>query len=442
MALRGVRVVELAGLAPAPFCAMILADFGANVVRIDRPNAPDIDRLGRGKRSIILDLKKPQGVDIVKKLCASADVLIEPYRRGVMEKMGLGPNILTKDNPRLIYARLTGYGQDGPFADMAGHDINYLSLTGLLSMLGRKEGPPTPPINLLADFAGGGLMCALGISLALLERTRSGMGQIVDANMVEGAAYTGSWIYSSQDISWLWGKSRGCNLLDSGAHFYNTYKTKDGRYMAVGAIEPQFYHQLITLLGLDPDVVGQMDDSDSMKKVLEAKFKEKTQKEWTEIFDGKDACVTPVLTMEEAPHHPHNAYRGTFIPSSTNGGQYEPRPAPYLSRTPGSVQERAAPLQMEERIAESFLTKKGSDMTGKSPHNNKMEDQLLMLPPPPVFEDDFPSTHFCVFPINNTQAHVSSFSSLMKRVTNHLEQTVPSQLEGIEECIAVIPHQV
>ncbi|KAK4314263.1 hypothetical protein Pmani_014416 [Petrolisthes manimaculis] len=378
MVLRGVRVVELAGLAPAPFCGMIFADFGANVVRIDRPNAPDIDRLGRGKRSIILDLKKPQGVGIVKKLCASADVLIEPYRRGVMEKMGLGPNILTKDNPRLIYARLTGYGQDGPFADMAGHDINYLSLTGLLSMLGRKEGPPTPPINLLADFAGGSLICALGISLALLERTTSGMGQIVDANMVEGTAYTGSWVYSSQDISRLWGKSRGCNLLDSGAHFYNTYETKDGRYMAVGAFEPQFYYQMITLLGLDPDLVGQMDDFDSMKKVLEDKFKEKNQKEWTE---------------------------------------YEPRPAPYLSRTPGSVQERAAPLQMEERIAESFLTKytkKGSDMTGKSPHNNKMEDQMVMPPPPPVFEDDFPSTHSCVFPINNTQAHVSSFSSLMK----------------------------
>ncbi|KAK4314262.1 hypothetical protein Pmani_014416 [Petrolisthes manimaculis] len=374
MVLRGVRVVELAGLAPAPFCGMIFADFGANVVRIDRPNAPDIDRLGRGKRSIILDLKKPQGVGIVKKLCASADVLIEPYRRGVMEKMGLGPNILTKDNPRLIYARLTGYGQDGPFADMAGHDINYLSLTG--------------------------------------------MGQIVDANMVEGTAYTGSWVYSSQDISRLWGKSRGCNLLDSGAHFYNTYETKDGRYMAVGAFEPQFYYQMITLLGLDPDLVGQMDDFDSMKKVLEDKFKEKNQKEWTEVFYGKDACVTPVLTIEEAPHHPHNTYRGTFIPSSTNdGGQYEPRPAPYLSRTPGSVQERAAPLQMEERIAESFLTKytkKGSDMTGKSPHNNKMEDQMVMPPPPPVFEDDFPSTHSCVFPINNTQAHVSSFSSLMK----------------------------
>ncbi|KAK4314264.1 hypothetical protein Pmani_014416 [Petrolisthes manimaculis] len=418
MVLRGVRVVELAGLAPAPFCGMIFADFGANVVRIDRPNAPDIDRLGRGKRSIILDLKKPQGVGIVKKLCASADVLIEPYRRGVMEKMGLGPNILTKDNPRLIYARLTGYGQDGPFADMAGHDINYLSLTGLLSMLGRKEGPPTPPINLLADFAGGSLICALGISLALLERTTSGMGQIVDANMVEGTAYTGSWVYSSQDISRLWGKSRGCNLLDSGAHFYNTYETKDGRYMAVGAFEPQFYYQMITLLGLDPDLVGQMDDFDSMKKVLEDKFKEKNQKEWTEVFYGKDACVTPVLTIEEAPHHPHNTYRGTFIPSSTNdGGQYEPRPAPYLSRTPGSVQERAAPLQMEERIAESFLTKytkKGSDMTGKSPHNNKMEDQMVMPPPPPVFEDDFPSTHSCVFPINNTQAHVSSFSSLMK----------------------------
>ncbi|KAG7164980.1 Alpha-methylacyl-CoA racemase-like [Homarus americanus] len=237
MALRGVRVVEMAGLAPAPFCGMIMADFGASVIRIDKPNAPDIDSLGRGKRSIIVDVKKPEGRNIVKKLCSNSDVLIEPFRRGVMEKIGLGPKELKEDNSRLIYARLTGFGQSGPYADMAGHDINFVAISGLLSMLGRKEGPPTPPINLLADFAGGGLMCALGITLALFERSKSDQGQVIDANMVDGAAYTGSWLYSSRDMP-LWCKPRGRNWLDSGAHFYDTYETSDGRYMAVGAVEP------------------------------------------------------------------------------------------------------------------------------------------------------------------------------------------------------------
>lgn len=336
MALRGIRVLEMAGLAPAPYCGMVMADFGATVIRVDKPHGLDADRLGRGKRSVILDMKKPEGRSILKKMCVRTDVLIEPYRRGVMEKLGLGPNELMKENPRLIYARLTGFGQSGPFADMAGHDINYLALSGLLSLLGRKEDRPTPPINLLADFAGGGLMCAFGITLSLFERSKSGQGQVIDANMVEGAAYTGAWLYTSRDM-WIWGKPRGCNWLDSGAHFYDTYETSDGRYMAVGAIEPQFYHQFISLLGLNPEEVGQFDDFDAMKKLIQDQFKKKTVTDWMEVFDGKDACVTPVLTLDEAPLHRHNTERESFIPSTTADGQFEPRPAPHLSRTPGIV---------------------------------------------------------------------------------------------------------
>lgn len=357
MALVRIRVVEMAGLAPAPFCGMILADFGANVIRIDKTRGPDQDRLGRGKRSVALDLKKPEGINVARKLCSSADVLIEPFRRGVMEKLGLGPETLFKDNPGLIYARLTGFGQSGPCADMAGHDINYVALSGLLSMLGRKGAPPTPPINLLADFAGGGLMCALGITLALLERSKSGKGQVIDANMVEGAAYVGSWIYSSQG-AFLWGKPRGENWLDSGAHFYDTYETSDGRHMAVGAIEPQFYEELISLLGLDAEEVGQFDEPEEMKKILTAKFKEKTQAEWSKVFEGKDACVTPVLTMEEAPHHPHNVARNSFIPSVYSPDRYEPRPAPILSRTPATLPPGLRAPQIGEHTIE-ILTEAG-----------------------------------------------------------------------------------
>ncbi|XP_066940541.1 alpha-methylacyl-CoA racemase isoform X3 [Macrobrachium rosenbergii] len=349
MALRGTRVVELAGLAPAPFCGMILSDFGANVIRVDKPSGPHIDRSGRGKRSVVLDLKKREGINIVKRMCANADVLIEPYRPGVMEKIGLGPVELMKENPKLIYARLTGFGQTGPYANMAGHDINYVAISGLLSILGRKEGKPTPPINLLADFAGGGLMCAFGIALALLERSNSGLGQVIDANMVEGAAYTGSWLYSSRDL-YIWGKPRGCNWLDSGVHFYDTYETSDGKYMAVGAIEPQFYQQFITLLGLTTGDVGQLDDPDEMKKIISKRFSEKTQGEWTKVFEGKDACVTPVLSMDEAANHPHNVDRGSFIKASD--GHFEPRPAPLLSRTPGIVVEGAIPPKVGQHTCE------------------------------------------------------------------------------------------
>ncbi|XP_076742731.1 alpha-methylacyl-CoA racemase isoform X2 [Maylandia zebra] len=245
MALAGVRVIELAGLAPAPFCGMILADFGAKVIRVDRTKVPtSLDTQARGKRSVAINLKTTEGIALLRKLCIKSDVVLEPYRKGVMEKLDLGPHELLKENPRLIYARLTGYGQSGSYATVAGHDINYTAMSGLLSRLGRSGEKPYAPLNLLADFGGGGLTCALGIVLALLERTKSGKGQIIDASMVEGAAYMGSFLWKSRSIG-LWNRSRGENMLDSGAPFYDTYQTSDGQFMAVGAIEPQFYKQLL-----------------------------------------------------------------------------------------------------------------------------------------------------------------------------------------------------
>ncbi|XP_053505047.1 alpha-methylacyl-CoA racemase [Ictalurus furcatus] len=335
MALAGVRVIELAGLAPAPFCGMILSDFGARVIRVDRTKVTmAMDAQARGKQSVALNLKSPQGVAVLKKLCLQSDIVLEPFRKGVMEKLGLGPEELLKENPRLIYARLTGYGQSGSYAKSAGHDINYLAMSGLLSMLGRSSEKPYAPLNLVADFAGGGLMCALGIVLALLERNKSGQGQIIDASMVEGAAYVGSFMWKSRSLG-LWNRPRGENMLDSGAPFYDTYQTSDGKHMAVGAIEPQFYDHLIKGLGLDAaSLPAQMSISDwtELRRTFTQVFAQKTQAEWSRIFDGTDACVTPVLPLDEAGSHPHNRERGSFLKDAQ--GEVSPRPAPVLSRTP------------------------------------------------------------------------------------------------------------
>lgn len=335
MALAGVRVIELAGLAPAPFCGMILSDFGASVIRVDRTKAGmAVDTQGRGKRSVAINLKTPAGVGLLKKLCLQSDVVLEPYRKGVMEKLGLGPQEMLKENPRLIYARLTGYGQHGPLSTAAGHDINYLAISGLLSRLGRSTEKPYAPLNLVADFAGGGLTCALGIVLALLERTKSGKGQIVDASMVEGAAYVGSFVWKSDRIG-MWTKPRGQNMLDSGAPFYDTYRTSDGKYMAVGAIEPQFYKQLLTGLELDTvELPHQMsfDDWPEIRHIFAERFASRTQAEWNAVFDGTDACVTPVLSFEEVGSHPHNQQRGSFFKDLS--GEESPSPAPVLDRTP------------------------------------------------------------------------------------------------------------
>ncbi|EFN75058.1 alpha-methylacyl-CoA racemase [Harpegnathos saltator] len=332
MVLKGIKVLELAGLAPGPFCGMVLADFGASVIRIDKIGAQAIDSLGHGKRSIALNLKSKEGIEIFKKLSNQSDVIIDTYRRGVMEKLKIGPKDLMTSNKKLIYARLTGFGQVGPYADMAGHDINYLGLSGLLSLFGRYNEKPTPPVNLAADFGGGGLMCAFGIILALYERYKSNVGQVVDASMVEGSAYLGSWLFRSQKMPFLWGRPRGKNILDSGVHFYDTYETKDNRYMCVGALEPQFYEIFLKKLGLTSDEVSQFENFEENRCRITEIFKQKTQAEWCAIFDGTDACVTPLLSLKDAASHIHNQYQGTF---TTIGDDVIPNPSPRLSRTPG-----------------------------------------------------------------------------------------------------------
>ncbi|OPJ82457.1 alpha-methylacyl-CoA racemase [Patagioenas fasciata monilis] len=350
---------------------MILADFGARVVRVDRTthSAMATDVQGRGKRSLALDLKRPAGAAVLRRLCRGADVLIEPFRHGIMEKLGLGPDVLLQENPRLIYARLTGFGQTGKYASSAGHDINYLALSGVLSKLGRKDENPYAPLNLLADFAGGGVMCAMGIVSALYERTRSGKGQVIDASMVEGVAYLSSFLWKSQKLG-LWNRPRGENLLDSGAPFYETYKTSDGKYMAVGAIEPQFYEQLLKGLNLDSDELpSQLSFSDwpEMKKKFASVFAQKTQAEWCSIFDGTDACVTPVLSFDDVASHQHNKQRSSFIKNDQE--EISPRPAPLLSRTPAVpsfkrdpfIGEHTEEILLEYGFTEQEITKLYSD---------------------------------------------------------------------------------
>jgi len=353
-ALQGIRVIEMAGLAPAPYCGMILADFGADVVRVDRVGSASFDHLARGKRSVAVNLKSADGVATVLRLIERADVLLEPFRPGVMERLGLGPDAACARNPHLVYARLTGFGQDGPYAGMAGHDINYIALSGALSLLGRKGEKPTAPINLLGDFAGGGMLCALGITLALLERAHSGKGQVVDAAMVDGAAYLSTFIYKFRNAG-MWRDERGTNMLDGGAPFYDTYRTKDGHYMSVGAIEPQFYAALLKGLGLDASTMPQQMDQSSWPPTA-AKFAEifasRSRAEWCQVFDGTDACVAPVLGLGEADDHPHNQARTLLI--SDRKGKREPSPAPRLSRTPGEVRHpgRALGADTDEVLEE------------------------------------------------------------------------------------------
>jgi alpha-methylacyl-CoA racemase len=341
--LAGIRVIEMAGLAPVPYAGMILADFGAEVIRVDRsPTSgsrfdPTRDHLARGKKSVGLNMKHPAGVATLLKLVETADVLIEPFRPGVMEKLGIGPEVALQRNPRLVYARLTGWGQEGPYASMAGHDIDYIALSGVLHLLGRKGERPLPPINLLGDFAGGGLACALGVVLALFERASSGKGQVIDAAMIDGAANIASFLFGFQAAG-LWSEQRGTNLLDTGAPFYDTYETSDGKWMAVGAIEPQFYAALIEGLGLGgADLPHQMDRSawEDTRARFAAVFESKTRDEWCAIFDGTDACVAPILSMTEAPAHPHNRHRRLFVDGVR--GAPAPQAAPRLSRTPGSA---------------------------------------------------------------------------------------------------------
>ena len=342
--LTGIKVVEMAGLAPSPYCGMLLSDFGADVVIVDRlsrggPEIPNImpkNPFDRGKRSIRVNLKTDQGVEIVRRMIRDFDVLLEPYRPGVMEALGLGPNEALELNSRLIYARLTGWGQNGPYASMAGHDINYIGLSGALSLFRRKGERPLPPCNLLGDFAGGGMLCAMGILLALIERSRSGKGQVVDAAMVDGAANLSVLFYGLL-ANHLMTLDIGSNVLDSGAHYYQTYETADGKFMAVGAIEGRFYSELLDGLGIDSSSLPHQNDMQRWPEMMDlfaGVFKTKTRDEWAAVFEGKDACVAPVLDLNEVDQHPHNRERGVIIDID---GVPQPAPAPKLSRTPGKV---------------------------------------------------------------------------------------------------------
>lgn len=341
--LAGVKVLEVAGIGPGPFAAMMLADMGAEVLRIDRagsvrggdPSTPPLDPLARGRRSVGIDLKSPDGVAVLLDLVEQADALIEGFRPGVAERLGFGPEVCAARNPRLVYGRMTGWGQDGPYAPMAGHDINYIALAGVLAHLGRAGERPTPPINLVGDFGGGGMLMAFGVVCGLLEASRSGQGQVVDAAMVDGAALlmTMMWGFSAMG---MWNAERGTNLLDTGAHCYDVFATADGGWVSIGSLEPQFYAQLLDLLGLDPAEFPQGDRANwgAMKQRIGDVFATRTRDEWCEVFEGTDVCFAPVLTMEEATRHPHNVERGTFMEV---GGVTQPSPAPRFSRTPAST---------------------------------------------------------------------------------------------------------
>jgi len=343
--LSGIRILEIAGIGPGPFAAMMLADMGADVLRVDRaaavrdpiPDEPHGDILNRGRRSIALDLKHPDAVAALLRLVEGADALIEGFRPGVMERLGLGPDVCLERNPRLVYGRMTGWGQEGPMAHAAGHDINYIALCGTLDPLGRRGEQPTAPLNLVGDFGGGGMLLAFGVACALVERGASGRGQVVDAAMVDGAATLMTMIHGMRQVG-FWNDERGTNMLDTGAHFYDTFETSDGKYVSIGSIEPQFYAELLEKTGLaGEELPHQMDRSQwpAMKQRLEAIFKSKTRDQWCEIMEGSDVCFAPVLSMTEAPEHPHIAARNTFV---TLSGKVQPAPSPRFSRTEPVIQ--------------------------------------------------------------------------------------------------------
>ncbi|MBB4781370.1 alpha-methylacyl-CoA racemase [Streptomyces rapamycinicus] len=345
--LAGVRVVELAGIGPGPFAAMVLADLGADVVRVDRPGGagglridPDYDLANRNKRSVLIDLKADGGTAVVLDLVERADILIEGYRPGVAEKLGLGPDDCLARNPKLVYGRMTGWGQEGPLARTAGHDIGYIAVTGALSMIGAADGPPVAPVNLLGDYAGGSLYLVIGLLAALHHARAGGSGQVVDAAIVDGTAHLTA-VTHGMMAAGGWRDQRGTNLLDGGCPFYGTYETADGGYMAVGPLERKFYTEFIELLGI-VDKAPARDDFDSWTALRDAiadRFKERTREEWTAVFGASDACVAPVLSLREAPSHPQLAARSTFL---DHGGITQPAPAPRFSATPGAVRRAPA----------------------------------------------------------------------------------------------------
>lgn len=345
--LSGISVVEMAGIGPGPFAGMMLADLGATVIRVDRLSgggggrlnamaAGRADVVSRGRRSIAVDLKSGEGVELVLRLVDSADVLIEGYRPGVMERLGLGPEVCLDRNPRLVFGRMTGWGQDGPLAQAAGHDINYISLTGALAAIGRHGQAPVPPLNLVGDYGGGGMLLAYGVVAALLSAARTGAGQVVDAAMVDGSAVLMAQFFGMKALG-RWSDERGSNLLDTGAPFYDVYPTADGRYLSVGPLEPGFFAILLEKLGIDDLDAGSQYDPRSwpaLRLRLAAEFAARTRAASEDLFAGVDGCVFPVLSMSEAPDHPHNLARGTFV---TRDDVVQPAPAPRFSATPARL---------------------------------------------------------------------------------------------------------
>jgi alpha-methylacyl-CoA racemase len=363
--LQGLKVVELAGIGPAPYCGMMLADLGADIVRIDRagnvsggdPALPPNDLLNRGRRSIGVDLKNPEGVEVLLDLAARSDVLIEGFRPGVTERLGIGPAECHARNPRLVYGRMTGWGQDGPYAPAAGHDINYIALAGALEPIGRAGEAPVPPLNLVGDFGGGGMLLAFGVLAGVFEAQRSGQGQVIDAAMVDGAASLMTMTHAFRAMG-MWEDVRGTNMLDTGAHYYDVYETADGRYLSIGAIEPQFYDALLEGLGLSGEDLPWQNDRGqwpALKERIAAIVKTKPVDEWVAIFDGKDACVAPVLSIPEAIAHPHNVARGTFTEVV---GIKQPAPAPRFDRTPAEIK---SPPPHAGQHTDEILTEAGYD---------------------------------------------------------------------------------
>ena len=341
--LNGIKIIEIAGIGPGPFCAMMLADLGAEVVRVDRKsnegNGSNYDVLNRGRKSIAIDLKNPAGIETVLKLVEGADALMEGFRPGVMERLGIGPEVCLERNPKLVYGRMTGWGQDGPLSQAAGHDINYIALTGALHSIGRKGSPPVPPLNLVGDFGGGGMFLALGLTCALLETQKSGKGQIVDAAMTDGSAALMGIIYGMKARG-LWKTDQQSNMLDGGAHFYDTYECSDGKFISIGSIEPQFYALLLEKAELSDDAFKDQHNRDGwpdLKSKIAAVFTKKTRAEWCDIMENTDICFAPVLDLDEAPQHEHNKARNTFIEIE---GVTQHAPAPRFSRTPCSTPTR------------------------------------------------------------------------------------------------------
>lgn len=355
--LAGYRIIELAGIGPGPFCGMMLSDMGAEVIRVERP-AKDgrrpRDVLARNRRSLAVDLKRPEGVEAVLRLCEGADALFEGFRPGVTERLGLGPDDCMGRNPKLVYGRMTGWGQEGPMAQAAGHDINYIGLSGALHAIGRAGERPVPPLNLVGDFGGGGMYLAFGLVCGLLEAQRSGKGQVVDAAMVDGSASLMSMFFSFAAQGGF-KPERGTNLLDGGAHFYDTYETKDGKHICIGSIEPQFYALLVEKAGLDREAFApQMNPEHwpALKSKLTEVFLSRSRDEWCEIMEGTDICFAPVLSIFEAPEHPHNVARKTFVEVE---GLMQPAPAPRFSRTePGIRNAARVPGEDSEDVLRSF----------------------------------------------------------------------------------------